>query len=65
MSVFYFFFLPFASFCDRWLRLVLNFLQNPTQAAKLKRAFNGQKVTNKLSLTFTFTFEKLCNRNKS
>ena len=45
-------------FCDRCLSLVLNFLQNPTQAAKLKRAFNGQKVTNKLSLTFTFTFDK-------
>jgi hypothetical protein len=51
--------LPFAPFSGRCLSLILNFLQNPTQAAKLKRTFNGQKVTNKLSMTFTFTFDNL------
>jgi hypothetical protein len=56
MSVF---FNTVSPFCDRCLSLVWNFLQNPTQAAMLKRAFNGQKVTNKLSLTFKFTFDNL------
>ena len=53
------FFNTVSPFCDRCLSLVWNFLQNPTQAAMLKRAFNGQKVTNKLSLTFKFTFDNL------